>query len=202
MSYSIKEITITDASDVYTIDTNGVLCNKRTGCVRKNKIKGGYMLYCTSKDGKCRWRPVHRLVAEHFCHNPDPDVYRYVNHIDGNKLNNCATNLEWVTHRQNVEHAVATGLWVAVEADAHGRAKLTNAEVHTICKCITQGMNWRQTQKFVPRVGKHQFHMIKRGRNWTSISRRYGIQQCLKYVTTSRKAYMQAHGKIEPQQAG
>ena len=53
---------------------------------------------------------VHSLVAETFVKNPDPINKRYVNHIDGNKLNNRADNLEWVTSSENQEHAYQTGL--------------------------------------------------------------------------------------------
>ena len=51
---------------------------------------------------------VHRLVAIHFC-----EGYRdglVVNHIDGDKLNNCAYNLEWVTRSENDLHAYRLNL--------------------------------------------------------------------------------------------
>lgn len=53
---------------------------------------------------------VHRLVAFAFCKNPKPEQYKEVNHIDGNKTNNKATNLEWVDRKLNMIHASATGL--------------------------------------------------------------------------------------------
>lgn len=53
---------------------------------------------------------VHSLVAETFVNNPDPLKKRYINHIDGNKLNNRAENLEWVTSGENQEHAYRIGL--------------------------------------------------------------------------------------------
>lgn len=53
---------------------------------------------------------VHSLVAETFVENPDPINKKYINHIDGNKLNNRADNLEWVTSGENQEHAYKMGL--------------------------------------------------------------------------------------------
>lgn len=54
------------------------------------------------------YRLVHRLVAETYI--PNPDHKETVNHIDGNKQNNCIENLEWSTYSENSSHAYRTGL--------------------------------------------------------------------------------------------
>lgn len=51
---------------------------------------------------------LHRLIAATFV--PNPNHYPQVNHRDGNKRNNAASNLEWVTPKMNIRHAYKTGL--------------------------------------------------------------------------------------------
>lgn len=76
--------------------------------IMKPHIDNGYMRVCLRKEGRPSSERVHRLVAMAFVENPDgkPEV----NHIDGNKINNNATNLEWVTHTENIRHAFTHGL--------------------------------------------------------------------------------------------
>lgn len=68
----------------------------------------GYYKVDLVKDGISKTHYIHRLVASAFI--PNPELKSQVNHKDGNKHNNLASNLEWVTSKENLSHAVKTGL--------------------------------------------------------------------------------------------
>lgn len=65
--------------------------------------------------------PVHRLVALAFV--PVVEGKKLVNHIDGDKHNNASTNLEWVTHAENMAHAIAHGLIKTNRTEHHSRLR-------------------------------------------------------------------------------
>ena len=67
-----------------------------------------YLMVNLWKNNKGKNCYVHRIVAQTFI--PNPDGLPEVNHIDGNRQNNCVSNLEWVSRQGNVKHAIRTGL--------------------------------------------------------------------------------------------
>lgn len=74
----------------------------------QTRIPSGYMRVSLC-DGTCTtWHYVHRLVAASFIDRPIGSDE--VNHKDGDKSNNSAANLEWVTRNQNMKHAATNGL--------------------------------------------------------------------------------------------
>ena len=68
------------------------------------KHHGGYLIVHLGNKIKM----IHTLVAKAFL--PNPNEKKFVNHIDGNKQNNIVDNLELVTSKENVNHAIRTGL--------------------------------------------------------------------------------------------
>lgn len=68
----------------------------------------GYLEVSLSNKGKVNHKRVHRLVADAFCEKLNGQDE--VNHIDGDKQNNYASNLEWCTRRENTIHAYRNGL--------------------------------------------------------------------------------------------
>lgn len=70
----------------------------------------GYLGFSLCKQGVQRRFMAHRLVALAWVPNGNPAANIVINHIDGNKINNAASNLEWCTHSHNCRHAFETGL--------------------------------------------------------------------------------------------
>lgn len=68
----------------------------------------GYMIVTLCHEGVRKNKRVHRLLAEAFLENPESKAH--VNHIDGNKLNNDLSNLEWATPQENSQHSFDNGL--------------------------------------------------------------------------------------------
>lgn len=88
----------------YRVSNLGNVLGKRGTLLTQNVNQFGYKTVSPFMNGKTLYRQVHRLVAIAFA--PNPDSLPLVNHIDGDRLNNNVSNLEWVTAKQNAERTV------------------------------------------------------------------------------------------------
>ena len=88
----------------YTIDEYGNVYDCKKQRYLKHLDNGfGYKYVMIVKDGKYRQYKVHRLVAEAYI--PNPQNKPFVNHKDCNRSNNCFTNLEWCTQKENINYS-------------------------------------------------------------------------------------------------
>ena len=104
-----EDYLVSDKGRVFALPKTDAIGRSHDGMILRNKHhQNGYVFVALAKGGKLRQYRVHRLVAEAFV--PNPYQCDEVNHIDGDKNNNCAENLEWCTRAENNKHAVKFGL--------------------------------------------------------------------------------------------
>ena len=87
----------------------------------------GYKRVNLYSNNICKTFFTHTIVANNFIFNENPKIKLTVNHIDGNKVNNNASNLEWISFEDNLKHAHLNGLMKYGES--HGMCKLTNEDI-------------------------------------------------------------------------
>ena len=108
----------------YSISTSGEITNLTTNHIKKHwQCANGYLYVDLQHKGYRTKVPLHRLLALHFI--PNPEDKKTVNHIDGNKLNNNLSNLEWCTYAENIQHAYDNNL-------NHQSRKTSNAEADSL----------------------------------------------------------------------
>ena len=105
----------------YYVSRDGEIYSSISGRYIKQRF-WGRCKYLTVTIGKNKSFCVHRLVAYAFI--PNPENKPQVNHIDGDKTNNSADNLEWCTNSENNLHARAIGLYTK---DSYEKIRLAKA---------------------------------------------------------------------------
>lgn len=94
-----KQIILNEQLTNFWLEDTGRLYNSRTKRWLKGGINKGYHFYSLFFRGKQYILYTHRAVAQYFI--PNPNNLPIVHHIDGNKLNNLFTNLEWVSTQEH-----------------------------------------------------------------------------------------------------
>lgn len=102
---NMKEIKQIIGFEEYLITTNGEVINKNNKILKPQNNGKGYLFIRLRNKSKFY---IHRLVAINFI--PNPNNLPQVNHIDGNKVNNTLSNLEWCNNSLNQIHARKLGL--------------------------------------------------------------------------------------------
>jgi hypothetical protein len=113
-----------------SININGVRKRLKEKEIKHTFSKNKYPCVSISVNGICKRVYVHRMMAIAFI--PNPENKPEVNHKDGNRSNFSLNNLEWVTAKENVNHAIETGLANHVKGEDAYFSKLTEKKVLAI----------------------------------------------------------------------
>lgn len=131
------------------------------------KNKDGYLAIKLCKDGSYKSACIHRLVAEVFVENDDICLKTEVNHIDTNRANNRADNLEWVSHIDNIRHSAKLGSYKTKCGENNARAVYTEEDVIKMRKLYSEGFTVMEiVREFYPELDS-----IKTRKNkWSRVS--------------------------------
>lgn len=139
--------------EYFMVSNFGNVLSKRTNKnLALSTSKTGYKVLSSKiggRQGQCICLKVHRLVADAFLEKPSDVLieecskthYKIVpvNHKDGNKLNNCVSNLEWVSYKENIRHAIDNGLLRAKKGLESKLFKLSLEQVLYIKENLIKG---------------------------------------------------------------
>ena len=146
----------------------------------------GYMMVCLRcMDDKSRTVKIHRIVATIFVPGQNK-IFNEVNHKDGNKSNNNASNLEWTTRSANIRHGFKNGLIPRLIGNLNGMTKYDERTVKIICEAlvafngsISETIDYLQFIE-IP-VDKYLVCDIKYKKRWKHISDEYFTREDFKH---------------------
>lgn len=150
---------VSNFGDVRSVTREIVRSGPTGNLLKQGKIRRQYVTpkgYCRLQlrsEGRVKNALVHILVAEAFL--PNPDARTQVNHLNGRKRDNRASNLEWATPSENLRHAYDTGL-------RHSNAKY-------VVTCTELGISTIGCTDMVDRLQKVGYENANAGGIWKVI---------------------------------
>ena len=157
---------ITEWEGLYSISNLGRVRREPTEAKIMSPFlsRGGYRIVLLSRYARKHKYSVHRLVASHFLKSiPKPTVH----HIDGNKTNNIAPNLKYVTPHENSADAALKGLYS--KGKDHHSVKLTEQQVLDIRRRYSTGKTSHNILAREYRVHPSSIGYICQRRTWKHI---------------------------------
>ena len=158
----------------YMISNFGNIIDRYKGNIFVNQQSNhGYMSASIHTKFGSRSVRVHRLELLVFDYNPNYKNLQ-VNHIDGNPSNNILHNLEWTTPKENSDHAMLFKLHT-MDGTENPNNKLTEEQVHEICKLIETGKYYDTEIADMFNVSYTNISDIHKRKIWPEISRQYNL---------------------------
>lgn len=169
----MKEIVIPNVKlkHKYLISENGEVFSEVSNIYLKpSKLEKGYLRYWLVTENGSKLFMAHRLVL--FTYNPTENMENLeVNHKDGNKENNLLENLEWCTGRENVRHALETGLKIPAKGEQIGSSILKENEVFEIIDLLLNSSLSLQKIGDIFKVSRYTIFDIKRKKSWKHLTK-------------------------------
>lgn len=189
---------VSNYGNIININTNNIL--------KKFRGSGGYLsVLLTNADKSRSMYPIHILVATYFIPRTEDDILNdriLVNHKNLLTSVNYAHNLEWVNTAENAAHShqyrhlkiecpvtrMTKGPWCDTRGSKNGMSKLTENQVHLICKMLEQNYSYNQICNELglenTENNHHLISNIVRKKRWTYISKDYNLpkpQKCTNF---------------------
>ena len=151
--------------EYYEVSNTGYIRRKQTKKILKPRVSNGYNMVDLRVNCDRRYHRVHRLVAHAFIGDP-PTTKHEVRHFDGDKQNNCRSNLSWGTRKENEEDKIRHSK--TNRGQRNGRSKLTLDQVKEIRQLLKQdNLLQRQIAKMFG-VTRMTISDIKGKRSWAN----------------------------------
>jgi hypothetical protein len=163
--YQISNLGRIRSKEAIIIRSNGIPY-KRESKILKPAVDKGYLKGAVCLNKKLVRYKIHRLVADAFVNGKKDGLE--VNHINGNKTDNNAQNLEWVTRSENMIHAVKTGLLPVTRGSQRVQAKMDEQTVLKIYDLRSKGL---QRKLILSELGItiNMYKDVIRGRTWKHV---------------------------------
>ena len=167
----------------YFVSQTGIVFNSKTNKYLTQYVgTTGYFVVALLVDNKHYTAKVHRLVAKAFCYNDDPEHNIFVDHVNGNKLDNYYKNLEWVTPKENINRAMKLGLCNDSPIWKHGQdrpnVKYSDATIRKVCELLEQGYGPKEIAAHL-NINPNVPSCIKYSGRWRHISKDYNFPRGL-----------------------
>ena len=173
----------------YEISSFGFVYDYQSGHMYPNeKVTKFDYVYSHLKllDGRRVQISNHILVMRKFAPFRRVDTTE-IDHINGHPWQNWVWNLEYVTHKENLDRAVNIGLYPVAENQQN--AIYTNDQIRKVCEQIAKGLTPQEIlealKEEIPNLDRHIIHDIKTGGQWKSIAKEFDFSNMFQKNSSS-----------------